>query len=359
MHENRFFPPDPATHAVARRLYGEVRGLPIVSPHGHTDPRWFAENASFADPARLIIVPDHYLFRMLHSQGIPLERLGIQRRDGGPVETDPRAIWRLFAGHYHLFRGTPSRLWLDHVFHEVFGFRERLSAETADAYYDQISDCLTRPAFRPRALFDRFGIEVLATTESPLDDLRHHRVIRASGWPGRVIPTFRPDTVTDPEHEAFPDAMAALRALTGADVSRWGDYLDALRQRRAVFADLGATATDHGPPSPQTADLDPDTCQRLLAGALAGALTPEDAALALIAGRQPERASLLEALGSLYCHGFPVDWDRLHPEGGRFIPLPRYPWQREFYWLESKASAWDRTGPDGHVLLGIPVAAPT
>ncbi len=167
----------------------------------------FADNEAFADPASLLIVPDHYVFRMLYSQGVPLEDLGVPRADGGPVETDPRKIWRRFAEHFHLFPGTPSRMWLNHAFHTVFGIEERVDANNADKVYDRIADCLQRPEFRPRALFERFNIEVLATTESPLDDLRHHRKIKASGWHGRVLTAYRPDPVVDPH---FPISSRTL-----------------------------------------------------------------------------------------------------------------------------------------------------
>ena len=201
LHPDRLFPPDPETRAIARNLYASVAALPIISPHGHTDPRWFADDAPFPDPARLFIVPDHYVHRMLYSQGARLEDLGVPRTDGGPVETEPRKIWRRFADNFHLFRGTPSWLWLNHAFTEVFGFHERLGPRNADKAYDHIAACLERPEFRPRALFERFNIEALTTTESPLDDLRHHRKMQSSGWRGRVLTAFRPDPVVDP---AFP-----------------------------------------------------------------------------------------------------------------------------------------------------------
>lgn len=277
---DRLLPLAEPARGLARDLYARVRDLPLVCPHGHADPAWFATNEPFSDATALLVWPDHYLLRMLQSRGVPYEALGLApRRDRGIPVASPRDGWRTFCAHYHLFRGTPSRLWLDHALHEVLGLDRRLSAQTADYAYDHVNARLAEPAFRPRALYERFRIEVLATTDAATDVLDHHRAIRDSGWRGRVVPTFRPDAVTDPEHEAFQASMAELRALTGADVSRWGDYLEALRQRRAVFADLGATATDHGPPAPTTADLDADTCQKLLAGALAGALTREDAAL--------------------------------------------------------------------------------
>ncbi len=279
LHQDRLFPPEPTTRAIARRLYDSVKDLPIVSPHGHCDPAWFARDEPFPDPATLLIVPDHYLFRMLYSQGVPLERLGIQRRDGGPVETDPRAIWRLFAQHYHLFRGTPSRLWLDHVLSEVLRVQTRLGPDTADEVYVHIANRLDEPEFRPRALFDRFGIEVLATTDSPLDDLRHHKAIRDSGWSGRVITAFRPDPVVDPEFEGFADNIARLGDITGCDTESWDGYLDALAQRREYFAEQGATSTDHGHPTATTADLGRQACELLLRKALAGEATAQEAEL--------------------------------------------------------------------------------
>ncbi|WP_029416693.1 glucuronate isomerase [Brevundimonas bacteroides] len=255
LHPDRLFPADPDTRAVARRLYAEIKHLPIVSPHGHTDPSWFALNEPWKNPAELLITPDHYVFRMLYSQGVPLEDLGVPRADGGPVETDPRAIWRRFAERYHLFRGTPSRIWHDWVHAEVFGLGVRLSAETADHYYDVIDAALKTEAFRPRALFEHYGIEVIATTEGPLDDLGHHRAIRDSGWTGKVVTAYRPDPVMDPDFEGFHDNLVRFGALTGEDVGSWQGYLAAHRKRRAFFAAHGATSTDHGHPTAFTADL--------------------------------------------------------------------------------------------------------
>lgn len=268
---DRLFPPDPGLRALARDLYGLVRDLPIVSPHGHTDPRWFAEDAAFPDPAQLFVVPDHYVYRMLASQGVPLADLGVPRADGGPVETDGRAIWRRLARHWHLFRATPTRLWLEHAFETVFGIEERLSPDTADRIYDRIAACLAAPAFRPRALFNRFGIEVLATTDGALDDLAWHAAIRASGWAGRVIPTYRPDAVVDPEHPDFRAGLDKLGEITGADTATWAGYLEAHRRRRAFFRAHGATATDHGHPTAATLDLPEAEAAALYARVRAGA----------------------------------------------------------------------------------------
>jgi len=267
LHEDRLFPSDPSTRSVAKRLYTSVRDLPIISPHGHADPRWFAEDAPFPDPAQLFVVPDHYIFRMLYSQGIPLEQLGV----GSKSVEDPRRIWRIFAQHYYLFRGTPSRLWLDFAFQELFGLEARLAPENADAHYDAIMEKLKTPAFRPRALFERFRIEVLATTDSPLDSLSHHKAIRASGFKARIIPTFRPDPVVDPDFPDFVENLTSLGRLTRADISSWQGYLSALRQLRLEFKALGCTATDHGHPSAATADLNLDSAAQLYQKIVSGA----------------------------------------------------------------------------------------
>lgn len=280
LHPDRLFPVDETARGIARRLYGEVAGLPLVSPHGHTDPRWFASDANFTDAANLLITPDHYVFRMLYSQGVRLEEIGIEPRDDvAATVADPRSAWRCFAENYHLFRGTPTRLWMDWVFSEVFGFDVRLDRDTADQYFDRINTSLAMPAFKPRALFDRFNIEVLATTESPLDTLEHHAAIRASGWGGRVITSFRPDPVIDPEFDGFIRNLRTLSALTGEDCFNYSGYLAALRQRRTVFAEAGATATDHGHPSAATADLDSGQAAALFAVAASGRATPDQAEL--------------------------------------------------------------------------------
>src|SRR5215471_18495318 len=230
LHPDRLFSPEPRQREIARALYATVKDLPILSPHGHTDPHWFAGNEPFSNASALFITPDHYVFRMLHSQGVRLEDLGIPRRDGGEVEEDARKIWRTFAAHYRLFRGTPTRIWLDHAFHEVFGIRERLIPESADRLYDHINECLKRPEFLPRALFERFNIEVIATTESPLDPLAQHATIRASGWSGRVVTAYRPDPVVDPEFEGFSRNVARLAEISGEDTSTWRGYLAAHRR---------------------------------------------------------------------------------------------------------------------------------
>ncbi|WP_309630230.1 glucuronate isomerase [Brevundimonas sp.] len=279
LHPDRLFPADPETRAVARRLYARIKDLPIVSPHGHTDPSWFAQNQNWANPAELLITPDHYVFRMLFSQGVAMEDLGVPRADGGPVETDPRKIWRLFAERYHLFRGTPSRMWHDWVYSEVFGIDVRLTAATADHYYDIIDAALKTDAFKPRALFERYNIEVIATTESPLDPLEHHAAIKASGWSGKVVTAYRPDPVLDPDFEGFHDNIVQFGAITGEDVSTWDGYLAAHRKRRAYFASYGATSTDHGHPTAFTANLDPAEAAALYERVATGPVPAREAEL--------------------------------------------------------------------------------
>ena len=250
----RLFPAESSTRAIAVRLYDAVRDLPILSPHGHTDPQWFADNQPFPNPAALFLQPDHYIFRMLYSQGVSLESLGVPQVDG-KQKADPHEAWRIFARHYYLFRGTPTRLWLDYAFQELFGLKERLSGDNADSYYEIIDKALQTPEFLPRALFDRFRIEVLSTTDAATDSLQFHQKIRASGWKGRVLPTFRPDSVVDAEYLGFQDNLKLLGEVSGEDVSSWKGYLNALRKRRAFFKDNGATATDHGHLTALTADL--------------------------------------------------------------------------------------------------------
>ena len=277
LDKDRLFPTEQHVRALARELYEGVHNLPIISPHGHTDPRWFAENDPFPDPTNLFVTPDHYVFRMLHSQGIPLDALGVPRVDGGASEQDTRKIWRLFAKNFHLFRGTPSRLWIDHAFQEVFGISQRLSEDTADAIYDQIADCLGRDDFRPRALFERFNIEAISTTESALDDLRWHKMIRDSGWSGKVVTAYRPDAVVDPDFEGFAANVASFGEMTGQDTSTWAGYLAAHRVRRAEFKTYGATSTDHGHPTARTEDLPQPQAEALFHKAILGQCSAEQA----------------------------------------------------------------------------------
>jgi glucuronate isomerase len=266
IHEDRLFPADPATRKIARALYAQVAKLPLISPHGHTQASWFAKNEPFPDPATLFVQPDHYVFRMLYSQGISMDDLGL----GQPVIEDPRKVWRIFAQNYYLFRGTPTRIWLDYSFQELFDFKERLSEKTADHYFDTIQEKLSRPDYLPRALFNKFRLEVLTTTDPPTDSLDSHKAIRASGWNARILPTFRPDSVVDPEFAAFAQNIATLGEMHGEDTANWEGYLNALRKARTRFKEMGCTATDHGHPTAQTADLSEAEAAKLYSAVLAG-----------------------------------------------------------------------------------------
>ena len=328
LHPDRLFPAETQTRDIARRLHARVASLPIISPHGHTDPEWFAGNAAFTDPSSLLIVPDHYVFRMLYSQGIALEALGIPTRDGTEVERDPRAVWRLFAANYHLFRGTPSRMWLDWVFQDVFMLETVLETATADHYYDRIDACLREDAFRPRALFERFNIEVIATTESPLDDLRHHKVIRDSGWRGRVITAYRPDPVMDPEHPGFADNLSRFGEVSGEDVSSFAGYLRAHRNRRAFFRAAGATSTDHGHPSAFTADLAPAEAASLYDRVRAGTFSIAEAELfrgqmlTEMARMSLDDGMVMQLHPGVYRSHNPQVLSRFGRDKGADIPLP-------------------------------------
>lgn len=270
LHPERLFPSDPVQRRIAITLYEQIRHLPIVSPHGHTSAAWFSRNQPFPDPATLFVQPDHYIYRMLYSQGVRLEDLSI----GEPVVRDPRGVWRIFAAHYYLFRATPTRMWLDFAFQELFGLDAPLSEATADHSFDVIAAKLQTPEFLPRALFDRFKIEVLATTDSPLDSLDDHKLIRASGWKGRVLPTFRPDPVVDPDFAGFAQNIERLGALTGEDTLSWSGYLAALRATRRRFIAQGCTATDHGHTTALTADLPHAEAEALFAKVVGGEATP-------------------------------------------------------------------------------------
>ena len=325
---DRLFPADPTTRSVARRLYAHIGTLPIISPHGHTNPEWFAEDRAFCDPADLLITPDHYLLRMLYSAGVSLARLGVRSRSGEAVEANPREIWRMFAKYYYLLRGTPSRLWLDWVFAQVFGLAVQLEPETAEHYYDTIDGALRQARFRPRALYEQFRIEVLATTDSPLDDLRHHRVTKSSGWSGRIIPTFRPDPVVDPEHPTFRDNLAKLSTITGLDAFGYAGYLDALRQRRRFFSALGATATDHGHPSAATARLSRAAAEALFHRVTTGTADFADAELfrahmlTVMAGMSLEDGLVMQLHPGSWRNHNPVIYALHGPDVGADIPTP-------------------------------------
>ncbi|PYP56161.1 MAG: glucuronate isomerase [Gemmatimonadetes bacterium] len=329
LEADRFFDPDPAVRRVARDLYDETRALPIVSPHGHVDPAILARNEPFAEPAALIVQPDHYILRLLYSRGVPLEALGVPRRDGGdaPVEADPCKVWQRFADHYYLFRGTPTGAWLDYELHEVFGIRDRLSGETAPRIYDEIREKLGAPEFLPRALFERFNIEVLATTDSASDSLDHHRAIRGSGWKGRVIPCFRPDAVFRIATPEWPTELEALGREHGAPLVDYAEFIRALEDRRTFFKSMGATATDHAVLEPYTTWLSPDEAETVFQRARQGDVTPADerrftAHLLMEMARLSVRDGLVMQIhvGALRNHNRQV-FERFGPDRGADIPV--------------------------------------
>lgn len=327
LHPDRFLDPNPEVRRIARALYEEVAGLPLVCPHGHVEPALLAEDAPFPEPATLLVIPDHYLVRMCYSQGVSMESLGIPTRDGTPVETDPRAIWRRFAAHWHLFRGTPSGVWLAHELHDVFGVRVRLEASTADRVYDEIAEKLASPEFRPRALFERFNIEVLATTDAAADPLVHHQALRASGWQGRVVPTFRPDAVFRIATPGWPQALAELEAAHGAPIATAEAFVAALAERRRYFQALGATATDHAVVEPWTATLAPEALEACFQRARRGEATVADqrdfeAHLLIEMARQSTEDGLVMQLhpGALRDHNGPIA-RRFGADRGADIPV--------------------------------------
>jgi glucuronate isomerase len=273
---DRLFPADTQVRSIARGLYESVKDLPIISPHGHTDPSWFANDMPFPDPASLFLTPDHYVLRMLRSAGISYDRLGVMRRDGKPV-AEGREAWRLFCSNWHLFEGTPSRLWIEHSLEMFFGISVPLSTQTADAIYDTIDAELKTPALRPLAVLDRAGVEAIATTEFALDELTHHRALKEKNLIGRVRTTYRPDDVTDPEVPNFAANLARFGELTGEDTSTWAGMIRAHGARRAFFREYGATASDHGVPSALTVDLATHEKQALLDKALSGNVSATEA----------------------------------------------------------------------------------
>jgi glucuronate isomerase len=276
LHADRFFDSDPEVRRAARSLYEETRALPLICPHGHVDPALLANDDPFPEPASLIVAPDHYIVRMLYSRGVPMETLGIATRDGTPVEEDPRRIWQAFGDNAHLFHGTPTGVWLDHELHDVFGVKVRLDGDSAQYVYEQIAERLASPEFRPRRLFERFNIEVLATTDAASDSLAHHRAIRASGWGGRVIPTFRPDAVFRIAAPEWSSELECLAQASGASIANYESFVVALENRRAFFKSLGATATDHAVVEPFAWRLSSHDASAIFVRALRGEATADD-----------------------------------------------------------------------------------
>ncbi|GAB4523102.1 MAG: glucuronate isomerase [Anaerolineae bacterium] len=278
MNADRYLGTEPAVRALAYQLYETVANLPLICPHGHVDPRLFAQaDMQFGSPTELLLIPDHYIFRMLYSQGIPLEKLGIPTQDGTPVEQDHRAIWQTFAEHAHLFRGTPTGIWLRDELANEFGITAKLTGNNAQALYDIIAEQLQTPQFRPRALYERFNVEVLATTDAATDTLEHHQAIRDSDWQGHIIPTFRPDSVVNMDAAGWRDSIDKLSSVSGIDITDYKSYIRALEQRRAFFKQMGARATDHAALTPYTARLTDGDAEMIFSRALQQQATQDDA----------------------------------------------------------------------------------
>ncbi len=278
LDEYRFFDPDETIRKTAYELYLNVKDLPIISPHGHVEPKLLADNEPFPDPTELLIIPDHYIYRMLYSQGISLESLGIPTVDGTPVERDHRKIWQIFGDNFYLFAGTPTGVWLAHEFVEVFGITEKLNSKTAMSIYDQMSSKLKTKEFLPRALFEKFNIEVLNTTDSPSDPLAHHKKIRESGWNKRIIPCFRPDAVVNILSRGWKNEIAAVSKVSGIEIHDYKSYIKALENRREYFKTFGGVSTDQGVESPYAHKLSESEADAIFQRALKGQATEKDAA---------------------------------------------------------------------------------
>jgi glucuronate isomerase len=324
---DRCFHADPARRTVARELYATLNDVPLLSPHGHVPPALLAGPAArLGTPADLFIIPDHYVFRMLYSQGVALEDLGVPTRDGTPVETDPRRIWQRFAEHFYLFRGTPTGLWLADELVNLFGVDERLTGESGQRIYDHLEAQLARPEFTPRALLDRFRLTLLCTTDAATDTLDAHRRLHAEGF-DYIRPTFRPDAVVNIAGPAWREQIAALSAVSGIDVAGYASYLQALEQRRTVFKELGALATDHGVLTPYTAPLSVQEAGAIFARALQGQAGADDAVrftghMLIEFARMSAEDGLVMQLhaGSLRDHNT-VLYARFGPDKGADIPV--------------------------------------
>ncbi|MBI1932799.1 MAG: glucuronate isomerase [Ignavibacteriales bacterium] len=279
LHEDRFFDANPMVRNIARELYNDVKDLPIVSPHGHVEPKIFVDNKPFPNPTELFITPDHYVFRMFYSQGIKLEDLDIPQRDGKRLGTDPRKVWQIFGDNYYLFAGTPSGVWLDYEFNIVFGIKEKLNGSNAEKFYDIINEKLQTKEFLPRNLFKQFRIEVLSTTDAATDQLDSHKKIMESGWDGRIVPCFRPDGLTNLLNPNWKNEIAELEKLTSLEINNYKNFITALERRREYFKKIGATSTDHGIISPYTHKLSENEVNTIFSRALKNEADEKDANL--------------------------------------------------------------------------------
>lgn len=327
LHPDRYFDADTTVRRIARELYEGTRELPLVGTHGHVDPRILADNTPFPEPTELLIIPDHYVLRMLYARGIGMESLGVATRDATPVEADPRKAWQLFADHYYLFRGTPTGVWLDYELHEVFGVTRKLNGETAQLVYDEILEKLESPEFLPRALFERFNVEALTTTDAATDGLEHHQAIRASNWNGQVLPCFRPDALFRIATEGWLGELEKLARVHGSPIADYAGFVEALRERRSWFREMGARATDHALVEPYTEKLPVGEAERLFQKAVSGTTTAADQyrfeghLLMEMAAMSVEDGLIMQVHpGSLRDHNRLI-FDRFGPDVGADMPV--------------------------------------
>jgi len=267
---DRCFSPNPSQRSLARQLYQTVKDLPLVCPHGHVAPGLLSDpTADLGTPAELLIIPDHYVFRMLYSQGIKLEDLGIPTVDGFPTESDHRKIWQIFANNFYLFRGTPTGVWLADELVNLFGVTEKLNGENAQRIYDYLVAQFAKPEFRPRRLFNRFNIETLCTTDAPWDTLAEHQALHHEGYTN-ILPTFRPDGVVNVAAAKWKENIEKLAVVSGVDITNYVSYIQALEARRAFFKELGATSTDQAAQSAFTGRLSEREADLIFTNALKG-----------------------------------------------------------------------------------------
>ena len=327
LNEDRFFDADPKVRKIAWEIYESIKNLPIISPHGHVDPVIFAENKPFPNPTQLFLIPDHYLFRMLYSQGISMESLGVPAVDGSEVETDPRKIWQIFADNFYLFRSTPSSIWLAYEFNVVFGIKEKLNGDNAQKFYDLLQEKINSPEFLPRTLFEKFNIEVLSTTDAASDSLVHHKRIRESNWKQRIIPCFRPDGVTDLSSLKWKENIRHLSNSVGFEITSYLKFINALEERRGFFKSMGATSTDHGVFSPFTHELTNDEAEQIFQRSLKEQTSADDAImftahmLMKMAEMSVEDGLVMQIHPGSFRNHNPIIFNRFGPDKGCDIPM--------------------------------------
>ncbi|NWF89334.1 MAG: glucuronate isomerase [Ignavibacteriaceae bacterium] len=326
-NKDRFFDPNPTVRKIAREIYDSIKDMPIISPHGHVDPIIFAENKPFPNPTSLFLIPDHYLFRMLYSQGISLESLGIPTIDGTEVESDPRKIWQIFADHFYLFRGTPSSVWLTYEFYEGFGIKEKLDSKNAQKIYDLLQEKLQSSEYLPRTLFEKFNIDVLSTTDAASDSLDQHKKIKESDWKKRILPCFRPDGVTDLTNINWKANLNLLSASVGTEITSYSKFIQALKDRRQFFKSMGATSTDHGVFSPYTHELTENEAEAIFQRALKGKSSADDAGLFTahmlmkMAEMSTDDGLVMQIHPGSFRNHNPIIFEKFGPDKGCDIPM--------------------------------------